>query len=293
MKNTEKHFFRSNRFFSKEFPFCITKMKHTAEDYNESMSCQREFWKIIYIISGNGQKIINKRKYSMSAGNLFLIHPDDHTTFVIESENIEIYNILFMPDLINTEIEKLKSDFGFFQIFGKDFHTNPDHRKMLYILDSNREIESLIKKIAKEYSRELPNYQNMICLYLQELLINISRISSQKASKNKQKNVIMYIEHMIREHYDEDFELDKLAQQVGITKNHLCKIFKKDKGFTIMEFLLETRLQQAEILLKSTQLTASEICYRCGFNNLSYFYRAFADKHQLSPIQFRKKFTLY
>jgi AraC-like DNA-binding protein len=289
----KKLYFRSRRFFLSKFPFSIERMQHTPNDFNESMRCQREFWKIIYVISGHGEKIINDRAYPMSAGSLFVIHPDDRTTFHIESESIDIYNIIFMPELISDRIKELKSDFGFFAIFENDFQSAPDYREMLYILDSSKETEQLIKKIDKEYRLEAPNYRNMIKLYLQALLINISRLSFRKVRKGNKKNVVQYIEHMINEHFIDQFNLDELAEQVSMTKSHLCRLFKAVNGGTIMGHLLERRLDEAERLLKFSDMTITEICYNCGFNNLGYFYRAFAGKYGIAPGKYRKTFTLY
>ena len=287
-------YFNSRLFFPSEFPFAIARMQHFPLDYNESMRCQREFWKIIYIISGYGKKIINNRKYSMSAGSLFVIHPDDKTTFDIKSESIDIYNILFMPAFIVDEIKGLKSDFNFFAIFDRNFQkASPEYREMLYVLDSSKEIELLIKKIEREYQQQAPNYRNMIKLYLLALLINISRLSSNRANKEKKKNIVRYIEHIIEEHSYEDFNLSELAEKVGLSKSHMCRLFKEITGETIMASLLKKRLSEAEQMLKSGKLNISEVCFNCGFNNLSYFYRAFIAKNGMNPGDFKKKFALY
>ncbi len=284
-----KLYFTSRSFFVSDFPFTIRRMRHTPEDYDESVRCQREFWKVIYVISGHGQKIINDRSYPLEPGSLFVIHPEDSTTFHIESEAIEIYNILFMPELIADGLNELKSDFGFFAIFGRDFHTpEPEYREMLYVLDSGRETGQLIGKLEKEYRQEAPNYRNMIKLYLQALLINISRLSGGKIARNHRDNVPRYLEHIIDEHFREDLTLAELSEKVGMTGSHICRLFKEHYGRTIMERLLERRLTEAEPLLQNPKLSVTEICYGCGFNNLSYFYRAFAKKYGLAPGKYRK-----
>jgi AraC-like DNA-binding protein len=268
-------------------------MRHTTDDFDESVRCRREFWKIVYVISGAGHKIINDRHYPLAAGSLFVIHPDDRTTYRIDSDAIEIYNILFMPELIADGICQLKSEYDFFSIFGEDFRdASHEYREMLYVLDSSREIEQLIRKMEKEDKRRASNHRNMIKLYLQALLITISRLSSRKASKGKKQNIARYIEHIVAEHYHEDFSLDKLAESIGFTKSHLCRIFKETTGDTIMNRLLQRRLDEAETMLRLSSLSISEVCFRCGFNNLSYFYRAFAARNGLNPGSFRKTFVL-
>ena len=285
-------YFRSSIFFSKDFPFHVCRMEHRPHDYNDSMRCQREFWKVIYVVSGHGEKVINDRVYPLSAGSLFVIHPDDKTTFHIQSESIVIYNVIFMPELIAEGIKELKSNFDFFAIFGNDFQSSPDYREMLYILDSSREIEQLIRKMDKEYRSEAPNYRNMIKLYLQALLIMISRLSFRKVRQGKHRNVVEYIDHIIKTHYHEEFDFDFLSGQIGLNKNYISRLYRKTTGTTITAALLKYRLECAEKLLRSSSRNRAEICYECGFNDLSYFYRAFKSATGLNPGQYRKKFGL-
>jgi AraC-like DNA-binding protein len=229
----------------------------------------------------------------MSAGSLFVIHPDDKTTFDIKSESIDIYNILFMPELINEGVKELKSDFDFFAIFGCDFQeASHEYREMLYVLDSGKETERLIKKIDKEYSHEEANYRNMIKLYLQELLINISRLAAGKLRKGKGKNIIQYIDHIIETHFHEDFDFDFLAAQVGLNKTYMSRLYSKTTGKTITQALLKHRLDCAIKLLHYSSKNISEICYECGFNDLSYFYRTFKRTTGSNPGQYRKKLGL-
>ena len=229
----------------------------------------------------------------MCTGSLFIIHPDDKTTFDIESESIDIYNILFMPKLIVDGIKDLKSDFNFFAIFGRDFQeASHEYREMLYVLDSSREIERLIKKIDKEYKQEEANYRNMIKLYLQELLINISRLAAGKLRKGKGKNIIQYIDHIIETHFQEDFNFDFLAAQVGLNKTYMSRLYSKTTGKTITQALLNYRLECAMKMLHYSSKNMSEICYECGFNDLSYFYRTFKSQTGTNPGEYRKKFGL-
>ena len=109
----------------------------------------------------------------------------------------------------------------------------------------------------------------------------------------KKKNIILYIEHMIEQHFNDEFNLDRLSKNIGLTKSHMCRVFKQETGETIMGKLLDRRLQEAVELLQFSDLNTSEICFKCGFNNLSYFYRAFTGKNGINPGEYRKKFALY
>ena len=283
-------------FFQKDFPFGVYKFRHQKADYTDDKTYKREFWKLIYLVEGHGEKLINGRAYPMKPGSLFLIHPDDVTTFRIKSESIQIYNILFLPEVIGSGLRELKNDFEFFSIF--DTHFNPalqsEHREQLYVLDSTRESEALIRRIIKEYAKALPDSRTMIRLMFQELLIMISRLSVRKIKGRRQLGIVNYVNSVIESHFQDEFDLAFLASKIGVTESHLCRLYKAETGRTVMEALLHKRLEEADKLLRSSpQKRICEICYECGFNDLSYFYRAFKSFSGVNPGTFRKKLGLH
>jgi AraC-like DNA-binding protein len=256
--------------------------------------CQREFWKIIYVESGSGLKVINSRKYPFKAGSIFLIHPEDNTTFIIDSEYIEIYNILFMPELIASAIGSLSDDFNFFSILHRSFHKEIplEQRECLYVLESNTEIHRMVKNIEKESKAQLSNYRNAIIFKLLDLLIAVSRLGSKKLKKQRKSTVVHYVNHVIDTHYREDFDLEFLAEKVDLNKSYLCRLYRSTTGKTISHAIRDRRLAVAKAQLTNTRKTISEICYDCGFNDLSYFYRSFTANTGFNPGRYRKKFGL-
>ena len=291
---TDHRTYRASLFFQRDFPFHIEKFVHSSAQYDDTMRFTREFWKIIYVVSGRGSKIINSSRYPIRPGSLFIIHPEDSTTFVIESKRLEIYNILFLPGLLGGFLGDLKSDFDFFSIFNKGFQRElpVSRREQLYILDSSREVGHLIRRLEKEYLVQAASCRCMIKLRLGELLILISRLGARKIRRNRSAEVADYVDHIIEEHFSEDFNLRHLAENVGFSKSHLCRLYRVERGTTVMENLRRRRIGAAKNMLKTSSDTISEICYSCGFNDLSYFYRAFAGETGLNPGNYRKKFGL-
>ncbi len=290
-----KAFFKASQFFRPDFPFRITRFKHTPKEFNDNIRCRREFWKIIYVESGSGWKVINSRRYPLKSGSLFVIHPEDDTTIIIETEFIQVLNILFMPELFESMLHCLSDDFDFFSIFHDNFRQEigDDRRELLHVLESNREILHQVQSLEKEFSDQEPNYRNAIRLKLLDLLIRISRLSASKLRKNRHANVVSYVNHIIGKHYAEDFDLGFLAEKIGVDKSTLCRIFRTECGTTISLKLRQRRLAAAAEMLKKSSTTISEICYACGFNDLSYFYRAFKAETGYNPGDYRKKFGLY
>ena len=86
---------------------------------------------------------------------------------------------------------------------------------------------------------------------------------------------------------NENFSLDTLALEMGISKMQLYRRLKDIKNETPTDFIRKMRLRQAEYLLKTTNETVLEIMYKCGFNNKAYFYRLFSKEYNMTPKEYR------
>lgn len=287
----KKIFFKSRLFFNSVFPFSIVRCKHAPHDYDGTVRCTREFWKIIYVNEGYGWKVVNNKKYPLQPGSVFLIHPYDTTTFIVESDSLDVYNIIFMSEFIDPIIKDLSDDFRFFSIFHNNFYQeiSPEEREFLYVVESDKEISLIVKKIEKEYENQAPNYKSAIKFKLLDLLIHISRLSIKKVKLNRKSSLTHFINHVIERHYSEEFDFDYLADEIELSKSHICRIYRSLTGTTISEALRTKRIEVAKDQLTGTTKNITAICYECGFNDLSYFYRAFKKETGSNPGGYRKK----
>jgi len=87
----------------------------------------------------------------------------------------------------------------------------------------------------------------------------------------------------LRKHYDQDISLKTAAKMVNLTPNHLCKVFKKVTGKTLIEYTHHLRTNEAERLLIETDEPISEIAEKVGFGSITYFGRVFKKIKNMSP----------
>ena len=80
-----------------------------------------------------------------------------------------------------------------------------------------------------------------------------------------------------------------LSRQIGVSKATLYRKFKEIIDKTPSEFVRGIRLEYAAKLLRTTKLTVSEIMFKCGFSNKSYFYREFLKQYGVSPKDYRNQ----
>lgn len=237
-----------------------------------------------------GEKLINEQRYPIQPGSIFLIHPEDITTFSIRSKHLEIYNILFMPELVTDGLSELRDDFDFFSIMNWHPGNSERPRERLYVTESDMEIRRIVRTMEREFNKMPQNYRSRLKLLLLELLIILARKGNQTARRQTPDQVVDYIDHLIEKHFAEDFRLDALAAKIGIDKSRLCRIYRAGTGQTIMDSVRIRRLNEAAEQLTRTNRNISEVCFSSGFNDLSYFYRCFTEKFGSNPGAFRKKF---
>ncbi len=108
--------------------------------------------------------------------------------------------------------------------------------------------------------------------------------------QNTESRRILKVKQYIADHYSEEIRLDELAGLAGMSTSAFCRFFKLRTGRTVMEYLIDIRLGHAARLLVDTTQTISEICYQCGFNNLSNFNRIFKARRGYTPRDFRTLF---
>ena len=280
--------FRSADFFLQEFHFAVTYAIHTPEDCLEEQRFTREFWKITRVLKGHGRILVEDTPFPVHEGSVILVHPAAVTTFEILSEELEIDNVLFDLSFLGNELESLRDNFRFFDIFSDSFKQKSSFA--FYLQDTNPKITSLIGEMKREYKARRTNYHIFLKAQLLELLILMQRGSEKMAHKSSQEQVADYVTYFLEKNYKHALSIDLLAEKVHLTPNHLCSLYKKVTGKNIITVLNEIRLKQALALLTQSDLKISAIALECGFNDLSYFYRAFKKKYSFNPGEYRRKF---
>ena len=110
-----------------------------------------------------------------------------------------------------------------------------------------------------------------------------SRISSD--SRRVQK-----VEEYIDNNYSSEIRLQTLSDMVGMTPTAFSRFFKLRTGKTISDYIIDIRLGVASRKLVDSTMSVAEICYDCGFNNVSNFNRIFKRKKGCSPKLFRENY---
>lgn len=113
----------------------------------------------------------------------------------------------------------------------------------------------------------------------------IRSAKSRKKSILKEEKVKTYIET----HFKEELTRESLASEVFMNPDYLSKLFKKNTGSSLMDYVTKVRIERAKELLERTVLTISEIAIETGYSNTAYFTKMFKKyTNGVTPREYRK-----
>lgn len=114
--------------------------------------------------------------------------------------------------------------------------------------------------------------------------------SYAKVNVESDSKRILKVKNYISQNYQYEVRLSTLADIAGMSPSAFSRFFKLHTGRNLSEYIIEQRLGYASRMLVDTSKGVAEICYDCGFNNLSNFNRIFKKRKNCSPTEFRENY---
>jgi AraC family transcriptional regulator of arabinose operon len=160
-------------------------------------------------------------------------------------------------------------------------------------LENSSDLSALIHMMAYEYYSSDLHHDEITMNYLQVFFLKLSRlldlkmdISSDAFSAKHEKYVKL---RMDINHYPTYIpSVEKLAEELFMSKSRLQHIYKKTFGVNIMQDLINSKLTLAKKLLSTTNLSIAEVAVQSGYNNEFHFMRQFKEKIGITPSDYRK-----
>ena len=116
----------------------------------------------------------------------------------------------------------------------------------------------------------------------------IDLISSGLERENHHDLAMNNAKAYIEKYYMKDISLDEISLVAGYSKSHFSRTFKEMTGINFSKYLVQVRIENAEKLLRNSDQSIYDISLEVGFNDYSYFSKAFKDAYGLSPKEYRK-----
>jgi AraC-like DNA-binding protein len=92
-------------------------------------------------------------------------------------------------------------------------------------------------------------------------------------------------------HYAQPLSLSEIAGVAGLSKYHFLRLFRATYGITPMEYVSQRRIERAQDLLRTTNLTVTEVCFAVGFSSLGSFSSRFRQLVGESASEFQRRYA--
>lgn len=117
------------------------------------------------------------------------------------------------------------------------------------------------------------------------LLQTLAKCGDQEIQYDQASAIVTYI----NQKYAAIENIDQIASEFYISKYHLCRVFKRAMGLTVIEYLNQVRLKNAAQLLTETEKDIAEIAEQCGYHSVAYFSNLFKKSVGFAPTEYRKQ----
>ncbi len=231
-----------------------------------------------------------KTIYDSEKGIMYFIEPGQVLSWS-SSEPWDGAHIFIDPDIF-------KSYPSFARIIKKCSFFSYETNEALFLTG---EEEKIVNFLIKEAQNELNNKKdefsiNNLLSYITTLLNIIERFYTRQFNTRRTiyNKLTKDFIHLLKTYYDETIYSERqpsvyfFAEKLNVTPKYLSDIIKNNTSKTALYLIHEHVLEEAKILLTTSDKTVSEISYILGFEYPSYFSRLFKNKNKISPSKYRK-----
>ena len=238
----------------------------------------QESMELVFVKRGAGLVQVGAVSCPAYQGDIFIFTPGTlHALRQAEGQRMEYENIIFELELLGGA-EDLCAE------------------KYLLPLQSGRlrlpalQAAACLREVEEASRSKLPGYELLVKgALLRFLALLIAQGKQQPPAETADTQRLKAVLQWLSAHYAEGLRVADAAGVCSFSSSHFMRWFRQMTGQSFVAFLNEYRLNAAAEALHATDETVLTIASRCGFENLSYFNRAFKAHFGMTPREYRKK----
>ncbi len=248
-----------------------------------------------YVVRGEGVRFIGDNISNFSKGDMVLLGENLPHTWRCKEEyfqsnsdfEVEALVLHFLPDCLGEDLIKLPEAYLIPKLFEKAKKgmviTGEIKEKLVDLmhaattatnLDKIIILLSILKSLA-ETDEYTPIVNGQGAFY-----------QSNEADTQRLNKVCTYT----LTHYKKDITLEEISAISNLSVTSFCRYFKLLTNKTYYDFLIEIRISHACRSLIENKVPTEVICFDCGFNNVSNFYRHFKKVTGVTPLEYKRKY---
>lgn len=255
----------------KDKDFSIKREIVDDENVEVTFSHRHFFYAVYWIHEGNGTHTIDFEEYQIIPDRIFFIKPEQ-VHFLCTEGKMKYSALQFTEDFM----------IPYSADFQKQIPVYKDLKE-----DERIRISTLFNQIYQESVSNLVNSTAIIQSEIHTLLLELERIGINNSATSIIPDILNRYKSLIDSSFAKEHQVQYYAGQLGISPNYLNVLSKKHLNKSALEMINERLILEIKRLLLRTDNDISEIAYKLGFNELSYFSRFFKRHTGTTPNGFR------
>lgn len=239
---------------------------------------------LIHCVDGKGWYEINGERFHVEPNILFILPEDIPHRYGADAEDPwSIYWIHFA----GTMAKKFTSSMINFADSSSDNHPS----QFIPHLTARQHIfHEIYQALERGYSTDNLGYANTCLWHFLGSLCFSNTYEWLKSDKDKEENDLVEASiSCMKEHLHTALSLEDLAHNVHYSPSYFSTLFKKETGYSPIDYFIHLKIQKACQYLDLTNLNINEISLKTGYDDSHYFSRLFHKIMGLSPTEYRKK----
>lgn len=260
---------------------------HLQLNHNETWNMSRlhfhDHFELMLPLTSPGNIFVNDQVYPLHRGTLYLI--GENTLHRTITTGFHARYVLHISRKALSELSTPQTDFT--QL------TRDAFRRATLNGDQMTEMIELFQALERNKNDGSFGSDVNQTVALLNLLIQVAPTLNASTAgepiRNKDFQRVAPILEYIRENLAEPLNLDQIAAKFYISKHYLCRIFKSATGFSVMEYIIYSRILKARHLLQSG-VSVQQAGELSGFSDNSHFIRTFGHLTGTSPGRYAKEY---
>lgn len=248
---------------------CIASGTRANNPDKENHIVIRESYKLYYVTSGKGLVTIDGIGFVVSKGQSFLTLPFSSCCLTPDNTNPWDYRWVEFKGL---DMTKLISHTTFSNRHPVVDKMNvPELEKLFDITESNT------PSTPYQY-RAIGKLYYLLSFYLEYY----------PCTESEQKNYTIMALNFIEKNYrNPDISVTSVAEHIKIDRTYLYRLFKKETGTSVIDYINDCRIATAETMLVDKSISIKDVAYSVGFTDQMYFSKVFKKAKGMSPTEYR------
>ena len=259
------------------------RLRHVKTQTERFVPHCHDYYEIFLTLGGTATHYVNGVSEPIAPGDLIFVRKDDEHDYVNYDKPFEFLNLAF------TENTLLK----LFDYLGEGFPAEHLLKAPLppTVKLADAETHHLYMKLAELHTVNFTD-KAKLKLKMRGLLVYIfTTYFGDIRTQDGQTDIPFWLENAYEKMRSPKNFIggkNRFFDLCGVTREHASRSLKKYYNVTPSEYVGDLRLTYAAGLLRSSNLSVTDICYECGFQNVSWFYNAFSEKFGLTPAKYRE-----